>query len=197
MKISSFFARSASAVLSFCIGILSVGFFTQESDLGRLGPSESQIEQEVLDAPVSNPLINRFSGAGVQTEEEVERFWKQFQLAVAADDKKTVASMAIYPFRVNYANDPLSKNYRFIKNQGELIRVYDKVFDAALKGRISKTSEKDMWGNYHGIATPRGEIWIGVYCTRSKNDCSSGYYLRLSTIHSNSGFIDRPTARSR
>ena len=132
-----------------------------------------------------------FKFAGVNDDQEVIQFWDSFQNAVAANDKESVAEMAHYPFNVNYSDDAIEKNYRKIRTKTALVQSFDRIFDTALKDFIAKTSAVDLMGNYHGIRTPRGEIWIGVFCTDNQNDCSGGYEIKLRTIHANSAFIAR------
>jgi hypothetical protein len=125
----------------------------------------------------------RFTASGVKDDREVETFYLNFQKAVADDDRKRVAHMMHYPLRVNFHSDALKRDYRLIRSRNAFLRVYVRIFSHALKKFIAKTTVKDIWGNYHGIATPGGEIWIGVFCTRE--DCDS-YYLKVRTIEGNS-----------
>ncbi len=141
---------------------------------------------------VSAQEKNRFQVSGVNNDKEVERFFLDFQRAIAADNRKKVASMMAYPLHVNFYSDSLKKNYRIIRSATTFLKFYNNIFDNALKKFIAKTSTNDIWGNYSGIATPQGEIWIGVFCKgiRANKDCRD-YEIKVRTIHANSVFIDR------
>jgi hypothetical protein len=125
----------------------------------------------------------RFTVSGVMDDSEVEKFYLDFQKAVAVGDRKRVAGMMHYPLRVNFQTDALQRNYRIIRSRDSFLKVYDRIFDRTAKRFIASTAVKDIWGNYHGIATPGGEIWIGVFCKRA--DCDS-YYIKVRTIAVNS-----------
>ncbi len=184
------------AFTTFCIGVLIASIWllpkqskTESSELNSL--PQPKVKPVAAQIPIVEQKRERFTVAGVETDEEVEQFWITFQKAVADDDRNKVASMATYPLAVRYYFDSLDrKNYRFIKNRATFLKVYDKVFDDALKNLIAKTSIDDIGARYDGILTSRGEIWIGVFCLDRK--CEGAYEIKLRTIHANSVFIDRP-----
>lgn len=199
MNIKRFIFASFVMMLTFSSGITLVRFYSSSHQTDALQEVQKQqlIEQpdEKVDALVAQTTTveqrrERFTVAGVKTDEEVERFWTTFQKAVAENDRNKVTSMAAYPLRVDYYFDPLKKNYRLVKNRAAFIKTYDKIFDDALKNLIANTSVDDIWARSDGITTPRGEIWIGVFCLDRK--CDGDYEVRLRTIHANSIFIDRP-----
>ncbi|HEX8190817.1 MAG TPA: hypothetical protein VF586_20830 [Pyrinomonadaceae bacterium] len=128
----------------------------------------------------------RFTVSGVNDDREVEKFYLDFQKAVADGDRKRVAGMMNYPLRVNFRTDSSRRNYRIIRSRDSFLKVYDRIFDRTLKRFIARTTVNDIWANYHGIATPRGEIWIGVFCQRA--DCDS-YHIKVRTIGANSVFL--------
>jgi hypothetical protein len=184
------------ALLTFVVGVGGSFLFLASSgfvDLNSISADMSRVETDVESFvdPVSEnePSRARFSVTGVDDDSEVAKFWSDFQLAVASDDRKQVAAMAKYPLQINYYDDPLENRYRSVKNRKAFLKIYDKIFDDALKGMIANTSFQDIWGNYHGIATPRGEIWIGVFCIDNNANCN--HEIKLRTIHANSVFIER------
>ncbi len=107
--------KFAVTFTTFCIGVLiaSVLLFPKQSKTENSKPNsfhQSQVETTVAQVPTVEPKRERFTVAGVKSDEEVERFWTAFQKAVADDDRNKVASMANYPLKLNYYFDPLKKN---------------------------------------------------------------------------------------
>lgn len=103
---------------------------------------------------------NRFYAAGI-SDQEAEEFFLSFQQAVAARDKKKVASLVSYPIKLVLA----SGARRTIRTRIDFIKNYDRIFDDELRQLIVDTKLTDLWARWTGVATPRGEIWfsgIGV-----------------------------------
>lgn len=141
-----------------------------------------------------SPVVsrNRLSVSGIKSDTEAHELWESFQNAVAADDRDTVASLMSYPLSVNYPADEIGVPYRKISSKRAFLRAYEKIFDDDVKRFIASTSASDLSARSEGILTPRGEIWIGVHCIGTgRSDCSSGYEVKIRTIHGNSAFIDR------
>lgn len=68
---------------------------------------------------------------------EAKDFFREFQKNVSADRREEVASMMMYPLRVNYYTDPKPSEYRFLQSPAELLDVYDKVFHKSVKHYIA------------------------------------------------------------
>lgn len=190
--------RISVALVAFAIGVLvnyfASSFFTTQQDrtASLRNDSENLSVSSVETDPPAGQMVSkarRFSGAGAETDDEVIDFWLKFQKAIAADDRATVASMANYPLRATFASDPLNYRDRYLKSSRDFLRVYDRIFDPAMKAFIANTSSDDIWGNYNGVATPRGQIWIGLFC--NDDQCKKGHKIKLRTIWPNSVFIDR------
>jgi uncharacterized protein Veg len=138
--------------------------------LGRLGDSSNSYEDDASNHWLpSNSLLcrialahpevqekGRFSLAGLDSDREVEEFFVSFKEAIAKGDKKRVASIVSYPITVTLD----SGRRRKIRRAAEFTRLYDRVFGGEFKRVIAKTSEKDLWANWSGVAMPNGEVWF-------------------------------------
>ncbi len=177
---------------AFAAGLFALWLLTPHPiDSSLVLPVESALDENKRD---HSPVVswNRLSVSGIESDSEAHELWQSFQNAVAADDRDTVASLVSYPFHVNYPTDKLGSNYRRIPNKRAFLRAYDRIFDRDLKRFIALTSGSDLWARSEGIFTPRGEIWIGVHCIGTgRGDYSTGYEVKIRTIHGNSAFIDR------
>jgi hypothetical protein len=102
-----------------------------------------------------------FSVAG--TSEEMARgFLVALQKAVAADDRRKVASMVRYPI-VTWARD---RNVLF-KTAASLVPSYELIFTPALKKTIAEARTECLFTNWKGVMIHDGEIWMGA---RSEGD---------------------------
>lgn len=72
---------------------------------------------ETFDAQTIVKANSRFGAAGIEDDKEVKDLYLKFQKAVAKDDRKTVASLMIYPLRVTFPTDKPDRNYTHIKNK--------------------------------------------------------------------------------
>jgi hypothetical protein len=185
---SRFSPRFLVFVLTFAIGVSSVVIWNQsptpqEDSPVPLLPQPTFPKEESL-LPQDSA---RFRGAGVQDDKEVIEFYLKFQNAVSRNDKRTVASMMIYPLRVNFPTDADTKDYTFVKDRASFLRVYDRIFDGNVKRfieGIDVENSESIWARYDGIAVGRGTIWIGVFC--SDKPCESDkYHINIRTIHGN------------
>lgn len=181
---------------AFVAGLFALWLVTRYPiDPSLVLPDESALVEKCGDF---SPVVrrNRLSVSGIDSDAEAYDFWQSFQKAVAADNRDTVATLVSYPFQVNFPTDKLGSNYRRILNKRSLLRAYEKIFDDDVKRFIASTSPSDLWARSEGILTPRGEIWIGVHCIGTgRSDCSSGYEVKIRTIHGNSAFIDRTDSK--
>lgn len=186
--------RICTAVLTFLVGVLSSLSFNSVTSTGydwlnAEVPPVLRSENFTCPTYKDREGRGRFWPSGVDEDTEVERFWASFQRAVATDHRNEVAALATYPLRVNYHDDAIEGKYRFVRNRKAFLRVYDRIFDNALKEMIANTSFLDIGATSHGIKTPRGEIWMGVYCLDKEVQCET--VIKLRTIHANSVFIER------
>ena len=81
-------------------------------------------------------------------------FFAKFQEAIKSDKREIVASLAHYPLRVS-----LSGKSTFVRDKRELLRDYDRVFDAAVRCSILRAHNSDVWGNWQGFTIKEGTVW--------------------------------------
>lgn len=110
-------------------------------------------------------------------DQEVAKFYQEFREAVAAGDKQKVASLVSFPIKVTLA----SGKRRTMPTKVDFIKSYDLIFDNTFRQLIAKTEFDDLWAKFSGVATPRGEIWIGGLVTsKAKPD---DYVIKIIAIN--------------
>lgn len=124
-------------------------------------------------APAAPPQEGRFAAAAL-SDREVETFFISFREAIAAGDKKKVASLIEFPIKVTLASGPR----RTIRNRVDFIKAYDRIFDREFRQLITKTTVADLWAKSSGVATQRGEIWFSGIENRNGT-----YRIRIIAIN--------------
>jgi hypothetical protein len=81
-------------------------------------------------------------------------FFDKFQKALKVDNRGVVVSMVRFPLRVQ-----LGGQKALIKRKSQLLREYDKVFDAPVRCAITKAKRTDVWGNWQGYTVASGAAW--------------------------------------
>ncbi|CAN5328920.1 hypothetical protein BH10ACI3_BH10ACI3_29720 [soil metagenome] len=119
---------------------------------------------------------------------ESKEFFRQFQKNILADKRNEVASMMMYPLRVNYYADPKAADYRFLNSPAELFGVYDEVFHKSVKDYIVSYDADKVWGNDYFLQTGTGAI--GIYCKTIGECPSCSFEFKVKIIHSNSIYRD-------
>lgn len=164
---------------------LVTGRFDPDASLGCFGAPKAYIIATHIELR-SEITAEPFPDVEVETsrqELEVRKFFADFQKAVKENDRKKVASMMMYPLRVNFYTDPREQEYRFIENSTELLNVYDQVFHESVKSYIANTNPAEIWGNSYFMQTGYGQIGIFVTCNGGEEDCT--YKFRIKIINSN------------
>lgn len=119
---------------------------------------------------------------------EAKDFFRQFQKNVAADRRKDLANMMMYPLRIHFYSDAKDADYRYLNTPAELVRVYDKVFHQSVKDYIANYDADKVWGNDYFLQTGTGEI--GMYCTTLGECPACNFEFKVKIIHSNSIYRD-------
>ncbi len=174
-------------IASLTLGFASVWVATLVLNEPQLKIEETVNTQTNTTLKIESPVRGqRLLASGVDSDEEVESVWRDFQSAIAENNVEKAASLVNYPLNVNFTSDQLKKNSHKIASRSGFERDFNKIFDQSVKNFIAKTTSNDLWGSYWGIATPRGEIWIGVYCIGpQKHSCQSGHEVKIRTIYGN------------
>lgn len=150
------------------------GEFPEKDPRGRFGNSELQCEVMTglwyrdgdiskylpfyltLESETSGTLQHRYTGAGADNDELIERNAARFCKAVKQGERKRVASLISYPLTVH-----IGKSYRKMQNAGVLIRNYDAIFTPSYIEAITKAIPKFMFVRDEGIMLGSGEVWFG------------------------------------
>ncbi|NTU52695.1 MAG: hypothetical protein HGA97_03140 [Chlorobiaceae bacterium] len=150
------------------------GEFTEKDPRGTFGASELQCEVMTgwwnkdgdpsnklpfyltLESQTGGTLEHRYSAAGADHDELIERNAQRFCAAVKQGDRKTVAALITYPVKVH-----IGKGDRKMKNAGMLIRNYDALFTLRYVEAITKAIPKFMFVKSEGIMLGSGEVWFG------------------------------------
>ena len=120
---------------------------------------------------------------GPKTAAEARAFLVHFQAAVARDDRKSVASMAHYPLRVQLKGRPT-----LLKTSASLLHNYPNIFTPAVKNAIksqsvaclayASTGYTQERGSATSFAIGNGEVWF--------NSESEDGPLKIITINNDS-----------
>ena len=119
---------------------------------------------------------------------EAKEFFREFQENVAADKRQEVASMMMYPLRVNFYTDPNPADYRFLNSPDELLGVYENVFHKSVKDYIVNFDADEVWGNDYFLQTGSGQV--GISCTTTGECPNCTFDFKVKIIHSNSIYRD-------
>lgn len=119
---------------------------------------------------------------------EAKEFFRQFQKNVSDDRRNEVASMMMYPLRIQYYTDPEAADYRFLNSPAELLDVYDKVFHKSVKDYIAGYDANEVWGNDYFLQTGTGQI--GIYCNTLGECPACDFEFKVKIIRSNSIYRD-------
>src|SRR5687767_9008076 len=118
-------------ILAFLLGSFGealVNFENEHRPVDEIPEGQSVEYHKSVETPETFPWVRQ--------QHEVRDFFREFQKAVARDDRGTVASMMMYPLRVGYYDDPRQAGYRFLNERAELLRDYDKVFHKSVKDYV-------------------------------------------------------------
>ncbi|WP_337879337.1 hypothetical protein [Rheinheimera sp.] len=104
---------------------------------------------------ISNKVLNEY----FKDELNYEAYFSKFKTALLAGDKQLVASLNLYPLRVNYPSGPV-----YYATKEQFIENYDKVITAELLNRVKGQQFKNLFYNYQGLHIGFGDIWFGAIC---------------------------------
>ncbi|MEP7148152.1 MAG: hypothetical protein ABI857_04655 [Acidobacteriota bacterium] len=173
-------------MIAFCLGIGSVPIFnsidaSMRSECAGKIPGRHPGECYEIDT-----TEDTFPWETQQAE--ARDFYREFQIAVAANDRKKVSSMMMYPLRVRYFDDPRGADYRFLNSPAELLRVYDRVFHNTVIDYIRNVDANEVWGNDYFLQTGYGQI--GIYCTTHGYCPECNFDFKVKIIASNTIYRD-------
>jgi hypothetical protein len=82
-------------------------------------------------------------------------FFRQFQAALARNDRKTMAEMMEYPFLTS-----INKRKAHISTRTKFLQHFDEIFDKGVRCEILGATDRDVWGKYDGFTIGDGAIWF-------------------------------------
>ncbi|MBO9492425.1 hypothetical protein J7384_18835 [Endozoicomonas sp. G2_1] len=89
-----------------------------------------------------------------------ESFYYKLTEAILQKDPKTVASMNMYPIRVNSASGTV-----YIKTEQEFISQFDSIVNKKMMDTVKSQKFEDLFANSTGMHIGLGDIWFTGYCT--------------------------------
>ncbi|MWC29452.1 hypothetical protein [Paenibacillus sp. MMS18-CY102] len=119
-------------------------------------PSGDQ-SAEVSIASAEETTSNPYEVAGITDAAAFDAMFGQVQLAVAADDRAKVASLALYPLRVNFAEGQSVQ----MKDARQFIAQYDTIVTGQVKEALRTQDKKGLFVNAQGVMAGAGQMWFG------------------------------------
>jgi hypothetical protein len=99
--------------------------------------------------------VAKYHVAGVDDALAAENFFRDFQKAVKASDKRRVSAMIDYPISVIINGHQVQ-----FENARQLRRSYDLVFNATFRKAIMKQDPSRLRANWRGLIVGDGEVWF-------------------------------------
>lgn len=105
------------------------------------------------------PGKGRYWMAGFDNDDEVEGFAREFRKALLADNRARVVEMVRYPLTV-FLHHEKSKEGTVIADKAELLKKYDRIFDAGYRRAMEDAIPHNMFAKYNGVMLSHGALWI-------------------------------------
>jgi hypothetical protein len=99
--------------------------------------------------------VAKYHLAGLEDAREAESFFRDFQSAVRATDRRRVCSMVDYPIAVVLSGHPVK-----FANARQLSRSYDLVFNSKVRNAVLQQAPSRLRPNWRGLIVGDGEIWF-------------------------------------
>jgi hypothetical protein len=91
--------------------------------------------------------------------------------AVAANDRPAVASLFVYPFRVNRT----PRRHSWVETRAALLRRYDAILTSGVRRAILAQSADSLFYSWRGLMVGNGTVWIDGRCEDAQlQKCSFG-----------------------
>lgn len=166
------------ALLVLLFSAVACGTFTEPVKVTET-PAPDSASQE---APTSSENLSSdplYQEVGVSTA-DATAFFEQFQQAVAAGDRETVANMFRYPKQLQLPGEELT----YVSTAEEFLPYYDQVFTQDFLSTIAAVDPADFTQEGPSIGWGDGAIWARVYdgeltmasVFASRTDCYLAYY---------------------
>lgn len=133
--------------LAFCLGLIS----SPNNDT-----KTESVEQLIVSVETASSNLQSIQS---NQPNQIDAFFRDFQQAIANDEKETVVSFLDFPLQINVVDN--KNKFRIIKieTKESLLKNYNAIFDGKLKQFISQTKPEKFLVTANGeISTLRGEI---------------------------------------
>jgi len=122
----------------------------------KLGTSETLPVYLSMESGTGGTLTNRYSPAGASDDSIIHRNALLFWNAIKSGDKRTVASLVIYPIKVG-----ISGGTKQINGPKELLANYDAIFSPRYREAIANALPYNMFVRDQGVMLGNGQVWFG------------------------------------
>lgn len=89
-----------------------------------------------------------------------QRFVAELQEAVKSAHKNKVASLALFPLKINTTNQAGKVNHQSIANKAAFIANYEQIFSDKVKHSLLDHNAKNIFCNWQGAMIADGLIWF-------------------------------------
>jgi len=121
----------------------------------KLNSNKIQSVDLSIDSGTFGTLTNRYSIAGAQDDSLIHQNALLFWNAVKRKDKRTVASLILYPIAVGISNGT-----KLINSPNELITNYNAIFSPRYRKAIVNALPRNMFVRDQGVMLGNGEVWF-------------------------------------
>ena len=105
---------------------------------------------------ISNKSLNEYFKGDL----DYEAFFLNLKSSLLSGDKQQVASLNLYPIRVNYPNGSV-----YYDTTEQFIENYDSIVTPEMLARVKEQQFKNLFYNYNGLNIGFGDIWFSGICT--------------------------------
>lgn len=121
----------------------------------NLANNEKLMFKSTLMSVTSGTFSKRYTHL-VGTDAALEAFVLALKGALIKNDKSWLGDRIFYPLKVRVSD----KSTIVVKNKGQFILMYDKIFTVPLKEKMSMSYSCNLFNNYQGVMIGDGQLWI-------------------------------------
>lgn len=121
----------------------------------NLTNNEKLIFKSTLMSVTTGTFSKRYTHL-VGTDAALESFVIALKGAIQKNDKTWLGNRIFYPLRIRIS----AKSNIVVKNKGQFILMYDKIFNASLKEKLKLSFSYNLFNNYQGVMIGDGQLWI-------------------------------------
>ncbi|OMF37286.1 hypothetical protein BK133_06705 [Paenibacillus sp. FSL H8-0548] len=133
-----------------------------QTGTSNMGDS-SNVDAAVITPPGSSDGMNAqidennpYAAAGINNPTAFVKMFEIAKAAIAADEKKAVAELVLFPLQVNGEN-PVK-----ITSKADFIEKYDQIITQSVKDALAAQKVEDLFVRDQGVMVGDGELWFGA-----------------------------------